>query len=125
MRRHVIAFEDLADGSISHFVSRAYPRPAHAGFTRIRGVVTSQELLQQLRGRRIDVAGESWRIEVYSIVDDSTHRWIQLGLAGREERTVLLKLPYLADAVDAIGSVEQWVCGSSSQHAVVTVAASD
>jgi hypothetical protein len=123
--RRVIAFQDLARWSVSHFVLPTHRRRVTATLTRIRAGVSTHELLRQLRGRVIDAAGESWRVEVYSIVDDSNHRWIQLGLAGREERTMLMKLPYLADADDAIGSIEQWVCDSSCQHAVLTVPAGD
>jgi len=121
----LIAFEDLPGRSIAHIAGSTHPRRLLGTLTKIRGGVSTHELLQQLRGRMIDAAGQSWRIEVYSIVDDDAHRWIQVGLAGREERTVLLKLPYMADADDAIGSIEQWVCGSSCQHAVVSVIASN
>ena len=122
--RRVIAFDDLAGRSFSHFVFPIPRRRVTGTFARIRSV-SSEELLQELRGRMIDAAGETWRLEVYSIVDDTSCRWLQLGLAGREERTVLLKLPYLADADDAIGSIAHWVRDSSCQHAVVDVTTLD
>jgi hypothetical protein len=120
-----IEFEDFVGRSIGQLVGHTNRRRWNGAFTKIRSGVSTHELLEELRGRMIAAAGDSWRIEVYSIVDDSTHRWIQLGLAGREERTVLLKLPYLADADDAIGSIAHWVRDSSCQHAVVDVTTLD
>ena len=122
--RRVIAFDDLAGRSFSHFVFPIPRRRVTGTFARIRSV-SSEELLQELRGRMIDAAGETWRLEVYSIVDDTSCRWLQLGLAGREERTVLLKLPLLASADDALESIEQWASDSSCRHGVVTVPPAD
>ena len=86
------------------------------GFARTRTPMSNDQLLQELNGHSVDGNGDSWRIHVYSIVDGDAHRWIQLGLEGPETRTVLLKLTYLADACDAIGSIEQWMRNSSCRH---------
>jgi len=120
-----IGFEDFVGRSIGQLVGHTNRSRWNGAFTKIRSAPSTQDLLEQLCGRMIAAAGDSWRIEVYSIVDDSTHRWIQVGLAGREERTVLLKLPYLADADDAIGSIAHWVGDSSCQHAIVDVTTLD
>src|SRR5262245_42511953 len=98
--RRVIAFDDFAGLFLSHPVFPTHQRRVPGTLARIRTRVSTHELLQHLRGRIIEVAGDSWRVEVYSIVDDSDCRWLQLGLSGPEERTVLLKLHCLADADD-------------------------
>jgi hypothetical protein len=88
-------------------------------FARIRTEMSNDELLAQLNGRVIDRAGNPRRIDVYSIVDEGTHRWIQVGLQGSDCRTALLKLAYLADDGDAVSALEDWLRESGTRHGTV------
>ena len=83
---------------------------------RIRTGQSPRDLLEQLRGRVIDASGGSWRIEVFSIFDDATHRWVQVYLNGPVDRTVLLKLARFADGDDAVSAILYWVQESSWPH---------
>src|SRR5262245_26924703 len=93
------------------------------GFTRIRTEMSNDQLLAHLHGRVIDGSGMPRRINVYSIVDEGTHRWIQVGLQGADSRTALLKLAYLADDYDAVTALEEWLRDPNARYgSVVTVA---
>jgi hypothetical protein len=94
--------------------------------SRVRTVVSNEQLLNRLNGQIVTAASNSWRLEVYSIIDKDAHRWVQVGLEGTDRRTVLLKLEYMADEEDAIDAVQDWVRSSSAVHGgVVTVSDSD
>ena len=84
--------------------------------------MSNDELLAQLNGRVIDGPGNPRHIDVYSIVDEGTHRWIQVGLRGDDCRTALLKLAYLADDDDAVTALKDWLRHSGPRHgSVLTV----
>jgi hypothetical protein len=94
--------------------------------SRIRVPMSSDALVRQLHGRDIQCCGESWQIDVYSIFDDDSDRWIQIGLRGTAARTVLLKLSRFADDVDAVDAIQHWIRKSPSPHSgVLTVTASN
>jgi len=111
-----IVFEDFTRRSIGHVAGATGTSRTPGVLTRIRSGQSARELLEQLRGRVIDAPGDSWRIEVFSIVDDSTHRWVQVGLIGADDRTVLLKLARFADGADAVSAIEYWIHESQSAH---------
>ncbi len=94
--------------------------------SRVRTPISSEQLLQQLNGQTIVVGPTTWRIDVYSIVENDGYRWVQVGLDGGCRRTVLLKLEYLADDKDAIAALEDWLDDSTALHGgVLTVSDSD
>jgi hypothetical protein len=111
-----IAFEDFAHRSIGHGAGGTAAGPMSGALTRIRTGQSARELLEQLRGRVIDSSGDSWRIEVFSIVDDSTHRWVQVCLTGADDRSVLLKLARFADDADAVSAIRYWIEESHWTH---------
>jgi hypothetical protein len=75
--------------------------------------MSNEQLLQRLNGRVVEVDGQAWQIDVYSIVDSESNRWVQVGLNGEDSRTALLKLACLADDEDAIVAIEDWIRNSS------------
>jgi len=94
--------------------------------SRIRTGMSTEHLLQRLNGHAVDVNGQSWQVDVYSIVDNDSHRWLQVGLNGADRRTVLLRLEYLADDEDALAANEDWIRHSSGLHGgMVTVSDTD
>ena len=94
--------------------------------TRIRTAMSTEQLLQRLNGHVVDVDGQSWQIDVFSIVDHDAHRWVQVGLNGADRRTVLLKLESLADDEDTLAAIEHWIRHSPGlQGGMVTVSDTD
>jgi hypothetical protein len=98
----------------------------HGQLARIRTAISSEQLLHRLNGQTVAAGARSWRVDVYSIVENDAHRWIQVGLDGSDRRTILLKLEYLADDEDAVAALERWVRHSSAIHGgVITVSDSE
>lgn len=108
------------------FGQRAGGTAIHAHLSRIRTAISSDQLLHRLNGQTITAGTKQWRVDVYSIVENDAHRWVQVGLDGTDRRTILLKLAYLADDEDAVAALEQWVRHSSAIHGgVITVSDSE
>jgi hypothetical protein len=94
--------------------------------SRIRTRISNEELLREVHGKVISHGDNAWRLDVYGITDDGPNRWVQMGLEGADERTVLLKTAYLADAADILMTVERWLRSRSFSHsAVLTVTGAD
>jgi len=116
------------DRLIRRFSLQLNPFGSHVRFgspfgrlSRVRTAMSSEELLRRLNGQTIETGAKSWRIDVYSIVNNDAHRWVQVGLEGADRRTVLLKMEYLADDEDARSAIEDWVGCSSALHGGVIV----
>ena len=128
MNRHV-----EPDQFVRRFRLQLRPFGGHVGsgapygeLSRIRTGMSTEQLLQRLNGHVVAVDGQSWQIDVYSIVDNDAHRWVQVGLNGPDRRTVLLRLEYLADDEDALTAIDAWIRHSSSLHGgMVTVSDTD
>jgi hypothetical protein len=85
--------------------------------------LSKDALHDRLDGEVVACGQETWRMEVYGIVEGDTQRWIQLGLQGFDRRNLLVKLAYRASDTDVVTAIQQWLAGSERlQGDVLTVA---
>jgi hypothetical protein len=70
-------------------------------------------LFGALDGQDLMALGEHWRIEVFSVVEEPLHLWVQLRLVGRLPRVLTLCLSRGADAKDALKALTVWLVGRS------------
>jgi hypothetical protein len=61
-----------------------------------------RQLFGALDGRDFLAANKHWRIEVFSIVEQAAHVWIQLRLVGRSSTPLTLCLSRSADVREAL-----------------------
>jgi hypothetical protein len=82
----------------------------------------SYSLFGALDGQDFVAAGEHWRVEVFSVVEEATHVWIQLRLVGRLSRLLTLCLSRKADVREALEAVTTWLDGRPASHCISNVA---
>jgi hypothetical protein len=71
--------------------------------------VHDDDLIQRLDGSRVSTDSDSWSITVYCVYTIADHRWLQLGLTGRRDYAVTLKMPLTAEATDAWRAITEWL----------------
>jgi hypothetical protein len=79
-------------------------------------------LFGALDGRDFMAAGEHWRLEVFSVVEDAQHLWIQLRLVGHLPRLLTLCLSKRADVHEALTALTAWLDGRSAAPCISNVA---
>jgi len=79
-------------------------------------------LFGALDGRDFMAAGEHWRLEVFSVVEDAQHLWIQLRLVGRLPRLLTLSLSKSADVREALAVLTAWLDGRTASPCISNVA---
>src|SRR5262245_5248997 len=84
--------------------------------------VSTHELFAELDGSEFVVNGQTWRIEIYGVLDDDGCRWIQLGLTGPRNDMATLRLVKGAGAQQAISALTVWVGQRSTGRNVLNVA---
>jgi len=79
-------------------------------------------LFGALDGRDFVVGGEHWRLEVFSVVEDAQHLWIQVRLIGRLPRLLTLCLPGQADVPEALAALTTWLDPRTAAASIGNVA---
>jgi hypothetical protein len=87
-----------------------------------KDLMPAYELFAELDGSDFVAADESWRIEVYGVLDDHGYRWIQIGLTGTRSDMVTLRLVEGAGAQHAIMALTAWVAERGAVRNVLNVA---
>ena len=67
-----------------------------------------EELFEDVEGSELTAAGATWRIQVFSIIDDEGGRWIQLGLTGPCQDLATLQLPPGGNATHVALALNDW-----------------
>ncbi len=73
------------------------------------GYARSRRIFGALDGRDIMAAGEHWRVEVFSVVEQAAHLWIQLRLVGDAPTALTLRLPRNANVREALQTLSDWL----------------
>src|SRR5436190_18410471 len=71
--------------------------------------VHDDDLIKCLDRSRVSTDLGSWSITVYCVYTIADCRWLQLGLTGRRDYAVTLKMPLTAEAPDACRAIIEWL----------------
>jgi hypothetical protein len=88
-----------------------------------------EELFTGLDGRRVTVAGRSWRLQVYGACDGGGPRWVQIGLMGATQASddtrphmLTLMLGPGEDVSHAVQALASWLANPSYKRNILSVA---
>ena len=69
----------------------------------------ADKLFAALDGSEVLSFGCRFDLEVYSVTDQSTGRWVQLGLRGAHAHLVTLRLPVESGISEAASALSEWL----------------
>ena len=75
----------------------------------------ADELFATLDGRSITTPQGAWFIEIQSILDDASYRWIQLSLTGTPPYSLTFRVNTGDDADEAVRALSVWLSSTVSQ----------
>ncbi len=84
--------------------------------------VRPERLREALEGRAVTVSGQSWRLEVYSVLDYAGRRWVQLALEGEPHYMLTLNLAVGAGAHRALLALAACLANPSDSVGILNVA---
>jgi hypothetical protein len=82
----------------------------------------SDRLFAALDGSEVRMPGHRFDLQVYSVTDQATGRWVQLGLHGTQEHLVTLCLPSRSGLQEAATALSEWLRDPSHGSEVLDVA---
>jgi hypothetical protein len=77
--------------------------------SRRRRPKNADKLFAALDGSEVRTFGCRFDLEVYSVTDQSSGRWVQLGLRGTHEHLVTLRLPIESGISEATTALSEWL----------------
>ena len=85
---------------------------------------TPEGVFSALDGSEINASGHRWAVEVYSVTDQPSGRWLQLGLKDDEHQDHLLtlRLPSGSGTETASRALSSWLTDPSQVAEIVHVA---
>ena len=84
--------------------------------------VRPERLREALEGQAVTVSGQSWRLEVYSVLDYAGRRWVQLALEGEPHYMLTLNLAVGAGAQRALMALAACLANPSDAVGILNVA---
>jgi hypothetical protein len=84
--------------------------------------VRPERLLEALEGRAVTVLGQSWRLQVYSVLDYAGRRWVQLALDGEPHYMLTLNLAVGAGAQRTLMALANCLANPSDAIGILNVA---
>lgn len=81
-----------------------------------------QGLFEGLDGRVVTVSNHWWRVSVFGVFDDDSHRWLQLGLEGHRDCTLTLRMRRNGGVRHAIYILSSWLANPAVSTHVTNVA---
>ena len=115
MARHLVLKSGAAAGGfLAHdtAVARALERPA---------IESCERLYWALDGRDIVVLGKRWHLEVFSVVELSGRRYMQLSLDGPEQYMLTLRLVPETPVNRLIPAILSWLAHPTASGEVLDV----
>lgn len=85
-------------------------------------VVRPEGLREALEGRAVTVHGQSWRLEVYSVLDYAGRRWVQLALEGEPHLMLTLNLAVGAGAQRTLMALASCLANPTEGVGILNVA---
>jgi hypothetical protein len=98
-------------------LSRLFSLGRGAGLLR-----TADRLFAALDGSEVRTLGHRFDLEVYSVTDQSSGRWLQMGLRGHHDHLVTLCLPPRSGIAEATQALSQWLANPSHLVEMLDVA---
>lgn len=86
-----------------------------------REYLPPDNLFSALDGRDVTVSGDRWHIEVYSVADVQSDRWVQLAVTGGSLFMITLKLSAAVNVGQVLSAVATWVRNPSAIGALLTI----
>lgn len=84
--------------------------------------LTADELFGALDGRSFSLSHQTWRIAIYSIHDQQPSRWIQVGLGGRPQCSVTLRVAVDASVDEIMETLADSLKRTSPTDSILSVA---
>lgn len=69
----------------------------------------ADRLFAALDGSEVRALGERFDLEVYSVTDQTTGRWLQMGLRGAHDHLITLCLPPESGIAEATQALSRWL----------------
>jgi hypothetical protein len=82
----------------------------------------TERLFAALDGSEVLASGRRFDLEVYSVTDQPTGRWVQLGLKGLHDHLVTLRLPRQSGLREATTALSEWLADPSHVAEILEVA---
>ena len=83
---------------------------------------TADRLFAALDGSEVRTLGHRFDLEVYSVTDQSTGRWMQMGLRGLHDHLVTLCLPKESGISEATRALSLWLANPTHVEELLDVA---
>ena len=64
--------------------------------------------------------GDHWHLDIFSVVDESDARWVQLDVVGPEEHLITLRLDRGAPSENVLACVSSWLADPAHEPHVVS-----
>ena len=77
--------------------------------TAAKAPVSPDELFVELDGTDFVASGQTWHVEIYSVIDDQGFRWVQLGVTGPRSEMATLRLAKGASGEHALIALTGWL----------------
>ncbi|HKV98472.1 MAG TPA: hypothetical protein VJN96_01550 [Vicinamibacterales bacterium] len=84
--------------------------------------VHPEHLREALEGQAVTIFGQSWRLEVYSVLDFAGRRWVQLALEGEPHYMLTLNLAMGAGAQRALIALASCLANPADGVGILNVA---
>jgi len=98
-------------------LSRLFSLGKGAGLLR-----TADRLFAALDGSEVRTLGHRFDLEVYSVTDQSSGRWLQMGLRGLHDHLLTLCLPPKSGIAEATQALSQWLANPAHVEELFDVA---
>ncbi|MEO7190118.1 MAG: hypothetical protein ABI051_03610 [Vicinamibacterales bacterium] len=82
----------------------------------------AERLFTALDGSEVRTSGRRFDLEVYSVTDQQTGRWVQLGLRGLHEHLITLRLPQQSGLQEAAVALSAWLSDPAHVDEILEVA---
>jgi hypothetical protein len=96
--------------------------PSHLLAYRSGAERKTARLFAALDGSEVRTSGHRFYVEVYSVTDQSTGRWVQLGLRGAHEHLITLRLPKQSGLQEATSALSEWLTDPTHVAEILEVA---
>ena len=83
---------------------------------------SADRLFAALDGSEVRTLGYRFDLEVYSVTDQSSGRWLQMGLRGHHDHLVTLCLPKESGISEATQALSYWLANPAHVEELVDVA---
>lgn len=102
MALHVVVRAGMIAGHMAG-VSHAAPSPTHVQ------IDTPEELFSSIDGRELMVHGRRWSVEVFSVCEISSRRYVQLALRGPSDHMLTLRVGPDAETRQLLPRLLNWL----------------